>query len=408
MPRRLSNWLKSYAEHTSISEAPLQFHLWTGVSAIAAVLRRRVWIDLKSFQWVPNFYIVLVGPAGVVTKSTTMRLGYRIVRQVPGVKFGPQSLTWQGLAKALSEATQMVAPPGVASDNLTADRLPMACISCDIGELGTFLKPSDKEMVDFLTDMWDGQKTSWKRILASKEDLVVENPWLNVIGCTTPSWLQNNFDPSMIYGGLMSRCIFIWGERKQKRIAYPDEVVLSTEYDQMEDDLVHDLREIGNLLGPMQINEAARKLGRQWYEEHWDNERPEHAKSSMFDGYWGRKQTHIHKLAMVLSAAESDSLVITEEHLSKAILAVTGAERDLKIVLENVSGHTDVKHLDEILSIIRRNKSITRGTLWKHCIRLMNKDQFDAALQGAVDAGYIAQSASKQGPMYRPVKQVAD
>ena len=71
MARNFPNWLTAYATYTADSESPREFHLWTGIWTLAGALRRRVWIDMRKFQWTPNFYIVLVGPPGIVNKSTT-------------------------------------------------------------------------------------------------------------------------------------------------------------------------------------------------------------------------------------------------------------------------------------------------------------------------------------------------
>jgi hypothetical protein len=75
VPRHFKHWLKAYLDYTSASEAPDAFHFWTGVSTIAGALRRHVWVEQHIFQWIPNFYIIFVAPAGVATKSTTLNLG---------------------------------------------------------------------------------------------------------------------------------------------------------------------------------------------------------------------------------------------------------------------------------------------------------------------------------------------
>src|SRR5258707_15834538 len=108
MARHFKNWLKAYLEFTRDSESPTTFHFWTGVSTLAGALRRRVWIDMKKFQWTPNFYIILVGPPGIAAKSTSLSMGMSLLGKVPGVKFGPESMTWQALAKALEEAIEHV------------------------------------------------------------------------------------------------------------------------------------------------------------------------------------------------------------------------------------------------------------------------------------------------------------
>src|SRR3990167_3769970 len=106
--RYFPNWLRAFAEHTELSEAPRAYHFWTGVSTIAGALRRQVWIDQRYFQWTANFYIVLVGPPGIVTKSTSMRTGIKMLQELPGVHMGPQSMTWQGLTLSLAESADLV------------------------------------------------------------------------------------------------------------------------------------------------------------------------------------------------------------------------------------------------------------------------------------------------------------
>ena len=396
MERLSGNWLSTYAEHTAISEAPRAFHFWTGVSVIAGALQRKVWIDQRLFQWTPNFYIVLVAPPGVATKSTTMRVGYRILKEVPGIYFGPQSMTWQGLLNAFTNATRGIdldenAGEKTDFEQAMTERTTMSCITCDVSELGTFLKPKDAELVDFLIDMWDGQQGNWTRSLATKEDVTVSNPWLNIIGCTTPSWLQNNFSTNMIFGGLTSRCIFVWGHEKTNLIAYPADLIQDEEYQKREHILIHDLTTISKLRGEMQLTSEAKEWGRAWYQQHWTH-RPEHLTSDRFSGYIARKQTHIHKLAMILSASASNDLVITEQMLELADMTVTSVERDLTVVFDSISDHDAVKHVDEILTIIRRNKTIRKQTWWRHVMRLMDEQQFDAAIKAGINAGYLSQT----------------
>ena len=385
--RKLDNWLKAYTEHTLISEAPPTFHFWTGVSVIAGALRRRVWIEQKLFQWTPNFYIILVGPPGVATKSTAMKVGYRMLRKVKGIHFGPQSMTWQGLLKAFKESKVGVKLYPLEDDAL-AERMFMSCITCDISELGTFLKPNDVEMTDFLIDMWDGQIGSWKRSLSVSEDTELENPWLNVIGCVTPSWLSNNFDSSMIFGGLTSRCIFIWGNQKTRLIPYPGDLIENNLYADREANLVHDLKEISDMFGEFRLTTPAKQLGSEWYEEHWTT-RPDHLASDRYSGYLARKQTHIHKLAMVFSAAESNSREITKETLDLAIRTVTEVEHDMVKIFDSITDNVKIKHLDEIISIVERHKGITKGNLLKQCIRQMTEEDFKAAISAGVNAGYL-------------------
>ena len=75
MARRLKNWIKSYADFTEVSEAPLTFDFWTGLSTISGALQRKVYIDEVKFKLFPNMYVFFVAPPGVATKSTTVGVG---------------------------------------------------------------------------------------------------------------------------------------------------------------------------------------------------------------------------------------------------------------------------------------------------------------------------------------------
>ena len=84
-------------------------HFWTGVSAIAGTLRRRVWLDMRYFIWSPCFYILLVALPGIVSKSTTAGIGMDLLRKVPGIKFGPQAVTWPALVTAFAASMEQFA-----------------------------------------------------------------------------------------------------------------------------------------------------------------------------------------------------------------------------------------------------------------------------------------------------------
>ena len=55
--RNFPDWLSAYVKYAGVTEAPRRMHFWCGVSALAGVLRRRVWLDLKRYKIYPNFYV---------------------------------------------------------------------------------------------------------------------------------------------------------------------------------------------------------------------------------------------------------------------------------------------------------------------------------------------------------------
>lgn len=333
------------------------------------------------FQWVPNFYIILVAPPGIVSKSTTLSIGMNLLKDLEGIRFGPDVVTWQALVQSLSEANELVLMPN-------GDYFPMSCITIASSEFGNFLNPNDKEFVDVLVSLWDGQLGVWEKATKTQGNDRIENPWINIAACTTPGWIAGNFPEYLIGGGFTSRCVFVYAQHKRKLVAYPS-MELPPEFVEMRKVLLHDLEAISLLRGAFELHPDAIKWGTQWYEDHYRN-KPQHLNNEKFSGYLARKQTHIHKLAMVLSAAYKDELVILQQDLEQAAALVTALEDDMPQVFELIGVQGQAKHATTLLSFIRSYKKLEQNALFRLCFNTMTYDEFQKALVGNVHSGHVA------------------
>lgn len=392
MARIYSNWLKAYVHHTRHSESPDAFHFWTAVATVAGALERKVWIDELHFQWTPNFYIILVGPPGVAAKSTSIRAGLSLLEKVPGVLLGPSSTTWQALAEALKNAEKGIHIEGLPDPEI------MSCLTIGVSELGTFLRPDDQEFIDLLTAMWDGQKETYRRQTKTQGDTTVHNPWLNIIGCTTPAWLKANFPDVLIGGGLTSRMVFVFADEKRNLVAYPSQMVPATQYHQEKEHLLQDLLSISELCGEYSLSAEALRWGEEWYRLHWTSARNNHMASERFAGYYARKQTHLHKLAMVVAAAKRNDLTIEKEDLIEANAIITDLELHMQQVFSSIGVSQAAQISGEILNLIKNNKKISLQDLWKLCFNTTAQKDFAEGVKAAVDAGYVKVEKGKPGP----------
>ncbi len=391
--RRYSNWLHAYLAHTRYSESPDSFHLWTGVFTVAGALRRRVWIDQRHFQWTPNFYVVLVGPPGIAAKSTSVRSGISLLEKLPDVHFGPQSMTWQALTMSLKDAQEGVLIPGLDEPEL------MSCVNIGVGELGTFLRTDDQELVDFLTAMWDGQKEVWRRRTKGEGETTITNPWLNIIACTTPAWLKANFPDVLIGGGLTSRMVFVYEDQKRQLVAYPADLIASKSYQLEEEALIHDLLEIAELRGEYAFSNEAKSWGVSWYENLWRLERPEHLSGDRFSGYVSRKQTHLHKLAMVVAASKRNEMVLEQEDLFEADQMLTAVEVYMHKVFSSIGVSQGAAYSEEIRGLLRNLREVSYKRLWQLCFNRVSSDEFVKAVQANILAGY-AQKETRNGEIF--------
>lgn len=384
MSRNYPDWIKQYLDYTKFSEAPAKFHFWTAVSVIAGALRRRVWIDQGYFQWVPNFYIIFVSPPGIVSKSTTADIGMSLLRQVPGVKFGPNSLTWQSLTKTLAESTEGIELPD-------GEIYPMSALTIVASELGALLNFEDREMIDVFVDLWDGKKGPWHRKTKTSGEDMIQNPYINIIGCTTPAWIRRNFDRYLLGGGFTSRSIFVYGHEKRQLEAYPGDRIatLGNSFEETQIKMIQDLESIGLLLGNYKLSPEAKAWGRAWYEKHYDRYKSVDPNDEGMTSFLARKQTQMHKLGMVLAAARRDNLVIEKAELEFADKMLSAVELELPEVFGRVAERDEVQDTLALIQIMAVRKKTDRQTLYRLLFNRMSSRQFDDALMSAVNAGRV-------------------
>lgn len=377
--RRLANWLQTFIEYTSYGEAPTRFYFWSGVSALAGALQRHIWIDQSYFKWYPNMFVCLVAPPGIVSKSTTSGTAMNLLRKVKGVHFGPEVVTWQSLITSFAGCRETFQHQEV--------QVEQSALTIESSEFGNLLDPGDKRMVDAFVTLWDG-KNLRKETKGSGNDEVV-NPYFNLIACTTPTWIADNCPEYFIGGGLASRIIFAYAEEKQKLVAYPGEEV-PVSLPQMEADLVNDLQYIcNNLRGEYRLTKDAYAWGKDWYLRH-QKDRPTNLDSERFGGYLARKQTHMHKLALVLAASEGDTPAITSDHLSTAHDMVTDLEQDMDLVFAKIGKSANSSAADRLIWYIQRRGEAPYLEVYRYVHSLFpSLRDYEDILAGCVKAGYV-------------------
>ncbi len=380
-------------DYTSDMESPDHIHFWVGISMIAGALRRRVWIEQPKFDWTPNFYIILVGPAGIVGKSTSLNAGTGLLEKVKDIHFGPDSLTWQALGKDLMDAKEELVlgvPPDI-------EKIPMSCLTIAVSELGTLLKLEDDGLASMLIAMWDGQRSMrpFRHLTVASSQLAIQNPWLNIIGCTTPTWLKQNFPEAHIGGGLTSRIIFVFANKKRRLIAYPSRHWQSNQQKLLQEGLIHDLEEISKMKGRYELTPEAMDWGEVWYENLWTKPRPANLASDRFESYIARKQTTLHKLSMIFAASRSDDLRIEKAHLEEANQVLSIVETDMVRVFESIGLVEEAKDTSEVVAILRNagGGPIPTSQLWARCYKFMDRARFQAAIIAAVEAGELEKVA---------------
>jgi hypothetical protein len=304
-----------------------------------------------------------------------------ILRKVPGIAFGPDIVTWPALVSAFAASME--------SFDVAGDYHTQCALTLESSEFGNLVNPTDREMIDLLVTLWDSKQGGFSKVTKNSGNDKVENPWINLIACTTPSWIAGNFPEYVIGGGFTSRCLFVYTDTKEKLVAYPI-FHIPAGMKETQEKLAQDLEHIATqLAGPYTLSKEARLWGELWYVKHYA-EPPKHLQDEKFGGYLARKQTHLHKLAMVIAASQRDELIIQEEDLVLASTMITDLELDMPKVFARIGRSEDSIQAERLVTFVQKNSPVAYATVYAyvHSAFPFMKD-FEGIIAGACAAGLI-------------------
>lgn len=312
MGRQLADWLEAYMEYVEDSEPPLLFKRWAGISTIASALQRKCWIEWGHLTFYPNMYIILVAQSGKCRKGTAMAPAYDLLENL-NIPMAAESITREALIRELKNSTSS------EIDITTGTMRIHASLTVFSPELTVFLGYNNLALMTDLTDWYDCRKT-WTYRTKNMGTDEIKNIWVNLIGATTPEMVQTGLPRDAIGGGLTSRMVFVFEDRKYKQCPLP---FLSEQALAMKPRLMNDLEEIKMMRGQFKMTEDFLDRWADWYPT---SDRSANLDEAHFAGYIERRPTHIMKLCMILNASRTDSMVIDCIDFDRALKILTDTE----------------------------------------------------------------------------------
>jgi hypothetical protein len=393
MPRELKNWLDSYLDYTENTESPENYHIWCGISVLAAAMRRKVWLNMGHFEIYPNMYIVLVGPPGC-RKNAAINIAIKLLQNIPEIKYSADAITREALIQVMNEAqTDDVLLNGKAYIHSS-----LTIIS---KELSVFVGTKNMDLLTLLTDLYDPHD-KWVYRTKGKGINEIIGVWLNLLGGTTPAWLMGSIPMDAIGGGFTSRIIFVVEERSRKRVAFP----FLTEADKLlQIKLLHDLGEIAMLRGEFKLTPEARDWFIAWYEPPVN----ELEIDLRFQGYYERRHVHLLKTAMIISASFSDDMVVKESHLKLALQSIEQIEGRMVNAFGSTGRSTAAADTGDVLNIIvKHRKGISRTDLIRKVWRDVSYGDLDNILKSLEEMGYVKKDLTGNSVKYKPILEEED
>lgn len=384
MSRNHANWIKTFMEFTDNSEPPILYRKWVAVSILASALGRKCKLQIGELTWYPNFYIILVGPAGKCRKGTAMGVGKQFLKSIP-VSVASESITREALIRELAE-TIAVTP---TKDNKSIIQHNSLTVYSD--ELTVFLGYNNDALLSDLNDWYDC-KDHWVYRTKNMGTDEIENLWLNIIGATTPELIRNALPADAVGSGFVSRVIFVNEYNKGKIIPL---AFLSNEQEKLRESLTEDFKKINELIGSFSYTEDFLTSYRDWYLTN-ENNPPD--LGSRLSAYIHRRQNHILKLSMIISVAEGDSMILKPSHLEQAVELLEETELKMPATFKGYGRSPVSEVLYKIMLFIKRKDRVLKSELVQRFFsELPSISEFDQLIEVMKTMNFIKESIDIKG-----------
>lgn len=383
--RQLSDWLTNYLEYTSEQESPSLFHLWVGLSVVASALGRQVWVNRGYYTLYPNLYVVLIGASARVRKTSAIKIGYELFREVlPNNIVVSQKITPEAI---ISIFVEQYKEKKISGGSIVSD------------ELGVFLGGSTKsgDTMQLLTKWYDcPSHFEYHTMMRGKE--VMNNVYCNLMAGTTPQWLRDSMPKHAIGGGFTSRVIFCYQSKPEHLEPWPE---ISPANAKLKLKLMADLSNIAKLKGEYKITKSAREWYTGWYTRVFHPETTPHAS---LDGYYGRKHDTLLKVAILFAASKGNNKVIDEIEMRMALKAINENEKHLPQTLRLIQMTEIGEESEKIFRVVERRGKVDHVGLMRQVSYCMNAKRVEEVVSDLISSERVEQFTAKDKRYYRVKK----
>lgn len=237
-----------------------------------------------------------------------------------------------------------------------------------VPELPVYLNASPWSC-EFMCEMWD--RNEWEYDTKHKGTHKLKNLCVGMLGGCVPDFirkLSGTDSTAAVSGGFTSRCIFVFEQKEEKRLPWPKKNGQAIIEAKLADDLRHIKQ---NMQGEFTFAPSAVSL----WEKYYGAMKIGEFESDVVKGFKRRFTAHIFKTAMCLSAAHSDSLIITEPVLTHAISLLGRVRDELDICFRGVGESSLVVKQDKIMSYIEHRGMVSYKEILKDNMRTVTDDE---------------------------------
>lgn len=368
--------MATYLEYVKETEPPYNYHRWSALASVGALLGRNFYLQHGHFRVFPNLYVLLQGePAS--RKSTAIKMNRKLIAASGYDLFAADKsskekflLDLEGgevelLEKEAWKKDKKAAYDAITSANLWGEDAKLTepkevFISAD--EFKEFTGTANLEFLTTLGNLWDfdDEQRPFTQRFKNSRSIEIHQPTVSILGGTTPEDFARIFPPEAIGIGFLSRLIIIYGKRSGRKYTFPpvpkqeDTEILTTYCKHIR------ASNYGQAIILPQAFTILDKIYMTWPE--LDDPR--------FKAYHQRRFTQLLKLCLIL-AAMRDTNTVSEEIVITANTYLAAAEHNMT---QAVGEFGKAKNSDVTNTIVEILTTANKAMKWKDIWPRVMKD----------------------------------
>jgi hypothetical protein len=341
------DWIDRFIEVTDGNGSPEIFRLWSGISAVAGSMERRLWARTTLGILYPNLYVLLVAPPGIGKTQAIKPVEHLWGLQAGNLKIAPESMTKAALVDTMSDAhTIKVLDEGKIFE--------YSSLQLPVSELGVFVNAHDLEFLSVVNAIFDNGRCyrERRRHFNSGKEIQIINPQLNILAGTQPAFLSSIL-PEEAWGmGFCARFIMVYSGDETFVDLFGKAQDREGDYAELADWMKPWLKMYGQFQWTGEAIALMRDLNHTKIPPI-----PDHPK---LENYRTRRLQFLIRLSMISTLSRTSDILIDAFDIERARHWLLAAEAAMPGAFRAMNSKTDAQLLDEMHTFCWREYGLAR------------------------------------------------
>lgn len=328
------SFLQSYLQYgTDITDAPPEFHLAVGLAITSAMVGNSIWFNAWGDDVFLNLWTLLLAPSGFFRKTTSMRLGLKLLK-----KHNPEAILPNDFTREKLQENLTIQPAGIVP----------------VWEFGSLLAMMGKDynigIKEFLTEIYDGGDYRKETVKGTPVHII--RPAVSILAGSTIDWVVDRISSGDLRSGFLARYLYwpVTSKPDWKGFGEKSHSIIEESLDSF-------MTSLSYVNGEATFDAVVIKRYNKWLYKH-ENEVNDQELPRELQGFYTRIGTYVLKFAVLYQLCMTLELVVSEEAMEYAIrLAEYLKSHLIKLIEEEIAIGRDAQELKRVREIISSGNS---------------------------------------------------